>query len=137
VPNLTRRAVLVLGAAAGAVAALPGTASARVGVRRPRASLPGRSHYAPGLGKAFHAVGADGRTYRMTLVTIADVTHLKHVASVREHAFNLLFKPVGAVPPDGIYRLTSAHAVTSSLFISGVGPHGAARRIQALVVRGS
>ena len=131
-PNLTRRAVLVLGAAAGTVAVLPGTASARMGLRSPLSNKLNRSDYAVALRKPFLAVGSDGRRYRMTLVAVRDVTHAR---TSREHAFNLIFKPSGTIAPDGIYRLTSRHARSSVLFISAVGAHGSTRRVQALVNR--
>jgi hypothetical protein len=134
VPNLSRRAVLVLGAAAGTVAVLPGTASAHFGTGVPWTSVLRRSDYAVALRKTFSAVGSDGLRYRMTLVAVRNVTHVRVSG---EHAFNLIFKPSGAVPPDGIYRLTSAHARPSTLFISAVGPHGNDRRVQALVDRSS
>jgi hypothetical protein len=134
VPNLTRRAVLVLGAAAGTVAVLPGTASARMGFRSPLAVGLGRSDYAVALRRPFYAVGSDGHRYRMTLVAIRNVTYAR---TSREQAFNLIFKPSGQIPPDGIYRLTSHYARSSQLFISAVGAHGSTRRIQALVNRSS
>ena len=94
----------------------------------------GRSDYHPALGKGFEAVGSDGARYRLKLVAIRDVPHVR---TSREHAFNLIFKPSGAVVPDGIYRLTSKHAHSSDLFLSAVGPHGSDRRVQALVDRSS
>ena len=69
-----------------------------------------------------------------TLVAIRNVTYTR---TSREQAFNLIFKPSGAIAPDGIYRLTSRYARSSLLFISAVGAHGDTRRIQALVNRSS
>jgi hypothetical protein len=144
VPDLTRRAFLVLGGATSAVIALPQAASARVGPRaqaagahrglRARSNVLGRSDYGVALGKGFVAVGSDGQRYRLTLVAIRDVPHVR---TSGEHAFNLLFKPTGAVVPDGIYRLASTHARSSDLFLSAVGPHGSGRLVQALIDRSS
>jgi hypothetical protein len=139
-PDLTRRAALLLGGSAGlaglAGTALGGPAGASTGTPWRAASrppIPLRAGFGKGLGGGFLASNLHGR-FRLTLTDIQDLPH--GAAADHEHSFTLGFTPRGAGHlPQGIYHLTSLRVASCELFLAPVGIQRGQQRLQAVINR--
>lgn len=138
------RRTLLLGVGALGVAGFAAPIGAASGVSaaalRPSApvagpdpvGLPHRSHFAPGLGARFQAVGSAG-TYPLDLVEILDVTS---APGDRERSFNLIFAVAGETSPaEGLYRIDATGVAAADLFLSPIGRPAGRPELQALVNR--
>lgn len=139
-PELTRRAALMLGVGAlGAGAftwptdALAATREANRPVRLSRpVALPLRSTYARAVGADFQARGAEN-AFVLRLVDILDVPRTPHAD---ELSYNLIFEGRGRfVPASGIYRLATRGLPSTDLFLAPDGRQVAPYRLEALVNR--
>lgn len=136
-PRLTRRSLLQAGAATGALLALGGPAGAPALAATVPAHLR-RSGYAGLTGSPFAASTATGTPVSLRLAEVADLARAAHEPAFagREDAFALLLTgPAGTVLDQGVHELRHDALGRFPLFLTPVGPAGAAQAYEAVVDR--
>jgi len=124
----SRRDLLKVAGATAGVAAVAGPVAAAAGGDAP--VIPRRVNFSPNVGAVLNVRAGIAR-HRVRLVEVLDIQG----ATSPDRGFNLLFEPIGAALPEGIYRVSGRNVDPTLLFLSPVGLPGAATRLQAVVNR--